>query len=226
MREAAENVPAVIAMHLEELAVIDDAAQHVVHVVRLVRIVGHDVEQRFVAPIARIVAAPARRLAEVVRGNETEEIADLLQARDLRVAREVRDAGDRACVSAPPSASIVTSSCVTVFTTFGPVTNMYEVPRTMYTKSVMAGEYTAPPAHGPRIAEICGTTPEASVLRRKMSAYPPSETTPSWMRAPPESFRPIIGAPLRTARSITLQIFSACASESDPPKTVKSCEKT
>ena len=36
-----------------------------------------------------------------------------------------------ACVSAPPSRSIVTSSCVTVFTTFGPVTNMYEVPRVM-----------------------------------------------------------------------------------------------
>ena len=35
------------------------------------------------------------------------------------------------CVSAPPSSSIVTSSCVTVFTTFGPVTNMYDVPRTM-----------------------------------------------------------------------------------------------
>ena len=28
------------------------------------------------------------------------------------------------CVSAPPSSSIVTSSCVTVFTTLGPVTNM------------------------------------------------------------------------------------------------------
>ena len=26
---------------------------------------------------------------------------------------------------------------------------MYEVPRTMNTKSVIAGEYTAPPAHGP-----------------------------------------------------------------------------
>jgi hypothetical protein len=37
-------------------------------------------------------------------------------------------------------------------------------------KSVMAGEYTAPPAHGPRIMLICGTTPLASVLRRKMSA--------------------------------------------------------
>ena len=35
---------------------------------------------------------------------------------------------------------------------------------------VMAGEYTAPPAHGPSTSEICGTTPEVSVLRRKMSA--------------------------------------------------------
>ena len=36
------------------------------HVVRLVRIVGHDVEQRFVAAIARIGAAAARRVVEVV----------------------------------------------------------------------------------------------------------------------------------------------------------------
>jgi hypothetical protein len=40
----------------------------------------------------------------------------------------------------------------------------------MIVKSVMAGEYTAPPAHGPITAEICGTTPEASVFQRKMSA--------------------------------------------------------
>ncbi len=59
---------------------------------------------------------------------------------------------------------------MTVFTTFGPVTNMKLTPRTMWTKSVMAGLYTAPPAQGPRMAEICGTTPEARVLRRKMSA--------------------------------------------------------
>jgi hypothetical protein len=37
-------------------------------------------------------------------------------------------------------------------------------------KSVIAGEYTAPPAHGPRMTEICGTTPEARVFLRKMSA--------------------------------------------------------
>src|SRR2546425_1080837 len=52
----------------------------------------------------------------------------------------------------------------------------------MKTKSVIAGEYTAPPAHGPMIAEICGTTPEARGLRRKMAAYTQSEATPSLFR--------------------------------------------
>ena len=39
----------------------------------------------------------------------------------------------------------------------------------MKMKSVMAGEYTAPPAHGPMIAEICGTTPDPCTLRRNIS---------------------------------------------------------
>src|SRR5688572_16830472 len=43
------------------------------------------------------------------------------------------------------------------------------------------------------------------------------------MRAPPESFSPMIGAPIFTARSITLTILAALVSERDPPKTVKSC---
>ena len=75
------------------------------------------------------------------------------------------------------------------------------------------------------MAEICGITPEASVLRRKMSAYPASDATPSWMRAPPESFSPTMGAPTFIAWSITLQILAALVSESDPPNTVKSCAK-
>ena len=54
--------------------------------------------------------------------------------------------------------------------TSGPVMNMWLVDSTMNTKSVIAGEYTAPPAHGPSTAESWGTTPDASVLRRKMSA--------------------------------------------------------
>ena len=45
-----------------------------------------------------------------------------------------------ACVMAPPSSSIVTSSPVTVLITSGPVMNMCEVSFTMKVKSVMAGE--------------------------------------------------------------------------------------
>ena len=41
---------------------------------------------------------------------------------------------------APPSSSNVTSSPVTVFTTSGPVMNMYEDSSTISTKSVIAGE--------------------------------------------------------------------------------------
>ena len=37
---------------------------------------------------------------------------------------------------------------------------------------------------------------------------------------------PTTGQPYFSARSITLQIFSAKTSERLPPKTVKSCEKT
>jgi hypothetical protein len=40
-------------------------------------------------------------------------------------------------------------------------------------------------------------TPEACTLRRKISPYRPSETTPSWMRAPPPSLMPMIGQPFR-----------------------------
>ena len=65
------------------------------------------------------------------------------------------------CVDAPPSSSWVTSSRVTVLTTSGPVTNMCDVSRTMKMKSVSAGEYTAPPAHGPMTQEIWEHTARA-----------------------------------------------------------------
>ena len=44
------------------------------------------------------------------------------------------------CVIAPPSSSLVTSSCVTDLMTSGPVMNMYEVFCTIRMKSVIAGE--------------------------------------------------------------------------------------
>jgi hypothetical protein len=46
------------------------------------------------------------------------------------------------------------------------------------------------------------------------------------MRAPPESFNPMTGAPTRMAISMIFTIFEALAKDSEPPKTVKSCAKT
>ena len=73
------------------------------------------------------------------------------------------------CACAPPNSSWVTSSPVTALMTSGPVMYICPVPSVMKMKSVMAGEYTAPPAHGPMMTESCGTTPEARVFSRKMS---------------------------------------------------------
>jgi hypothetical protein len=61
---------------------------------------------------------------------------------------------------------------------------------------------------------------------RKMSAYPARLSTPSWMRAPPASNRPMIGAPTFMAWRWTLTILAAWAPDSEPPNTVKSLEKT
>ena len=73
------------------------------------------------------------------------------------------------CDIAPPSSSKPTSSPVTVLITSGPVMNMCEVSATMKMKSVIAGEYTAPPAHGPITRLIWGITPEERTLRRNTS---------------------------------------------------------
>ena len=74
-----------------------------------------------------------------------------------------------ACTLAPPKCSWSISSPVTVFTTLGPVRNMYDVFSIISVKSVNAGEYTAPPAQGPKIPLICGITPDARMLRSKIS---------------------------------------------------------
>ena len=42
--------------------------------------------------------------------------------------------------------------------------NIWDVFSTINTKSVIAGEYTAPPAHGPMITDNWGITPDAWTL--------------------------------------------------------------
>ena len=55
------------------------------------------------------------------------------------ISGEMRDARNAVVSDAPPSSSFVTSSCVTVLITSGPVMNMYDVSFTMMLKSVIAG---------------------------------------------------------------------------------------
>ncbi len=59
-------------------------------------------------------------------------------------------------------------SPVAALMTSGPAMNIVAVRSTMMMKSVSAGEYAAPPAHGPAMIEICGTTPDSSVLWKKI----------------------------------------------------------
>src|SRR2546426_7809412 len=82
------------------------------------------------------------------------------------------------CTSAPPRPSKSTSSCVTVFTTLGPVTNMYETPRTMNTKSVIAGLYTAPPRSEEHTSELqspCNLVCRLLLEKKKKLNFPGSD---------------------------------------------------
>ena len=73
-------------------------------------------------------------------GNEREQVADDLDALLLGFTAKSATPLFEACATAPPSSSGVTSSCVTVLITSGPVMNMLEVFFTMMMKSVIAGE--------------------------------------------------------------------------------------
>ena len=73
-------------------------------------------------------------------GRNDEQVAHVVEARLLVGAtRTWRHRDLVAWLIAPPSSSSVTSSPVTVFTTSGPVMNMWLDSRTMKMKSVMAG---------------------------------------------------------------------------------------
>ena len=127
-REAADDVLGEALVHLEELAVVDDLRDHLLHVVRLVRLVGDERVELGRLAVDGIGRRGVRRRLEVVLRQEREQVARVLEARPPRRARRsARRPTSAACVAAPPSSSNVTSSPVTVFTTSGPVMNMYDV---------------------------------------------------------------------------------------------------
>ena len=94
-REAADDVRRPVRLHLEELAVVDDLRDHLLHVVRLRRLVRDErVELRRLA-VDRIGGSGVRRALEVVLRQEREQVARVLEARLLVGRGEVRDAGLR-----------------------------------------------------------------------------------------------------------------------------------
>src|SRR3989442_15083680 len=137
--EPDDQVVAVVPLDLEKRRVVDDVAEDVVHVVRLRRLIRDDLEERLFAAVGRIIGRAGRGTVQIVAGrnDSSVRIAPIDSSSESCTKWAMPEVPP--CTSAPPSFSKSTSSCVTDFTTFGPVTNMYEIPRTMKMKSVMAG---------------------------------------------------------------------------------------
>ncbi len=112
-------------------------------------------------------------------------------------------------------------SRVTFSTTAGPVRNMRASGPAITVRSPRAGEYAAPPAHGPPITLICGTP--AIACARKIREYACRAPTPSCSRAPPECGKPTTGTPSLAAWSMVRAIVSPPASPSEPPLKPPSC---
>ena len=91
-RETADHVLGPQLVYLQELAVVDDAPDDVVHVVRLVRIVGHETVELRLLAIARVGRLRERRRVEIVLREEREQVARVLEAGLLVGRGEVRDA--------------------------------------------------------------------------------------------------------------------------------------
>jgi hypothetical protein len=78
---------------LEELAVIDDHLDDLLHIVGLVGRLGHDVGQLGREPLGVIIRAQQRRLLQIVGGQEAEQVPDVIEARLLVGGHEGGHAG-------------------------------------------------------------------------------------------------------------------------------------
>ena len=94
-RKPRDQVGSPARVNLEEASIINDRTDHVVHVVRLSRHVGHDIEQAFVSTIDRVVRLPDRRRLCVVRRQIGKELPDRLETIDFGGPGKMRYAGGR-----------------------------------------------------------------------------------------------------------------------------------
>ena len=139
-READDDVLRVVGVDLEELAVVHDAPDEADHVVRLVRRGGHDAVELGILAVDGVAVLAPRRVLLVVRRQEAEERADLVEAVRVRVRDDVRDARDGGVRVGAAERLLRDVLVRDRLDDVGPVTNIELVPRTMRTKSVIAGE--------------------------------------------------------------------------------------
>ena len=112
-------------VHLEEIAVVDDGVNHILDVVRLHGIGGNERIERGVGAVGGIGGRAARRIVQIIRAAESSSARESWPGiRRRRCATKCATPLVALCVMAPPSSCLVTSSCVTVLMTSGPVTNM------------------------------------------------------------------------------------------------------
>ena len=86
------------------------------------------------------------------------------------VSTQMDAAPDSESFLPPPRSLAVRFLPVRAETTCGPVTNIWPTLSATMVTSVSAGTKAAPPAQGPRISEICGTTPEMAAVSFMMDA--------------------------------------------------------
>ena len=91
-READDDVPGVVLVHLEKVPIVGNRVDQVEHVVGLIRRRRNQPVQRLVFAIDRIVAGQSRRVVEVVVGHERQQLANQRHAFGVVLDGEVRDA--------------------------------------------------------------------------------------------------------------------------------------
>jgi hypothetical protein len=225
--EAEDDVGGVRRLELEEVALVGDLPDQLVHVVGLAALGGISVSR---LSSMRSHGSSLGRFGRSWRFDKRQEIEELArreQRLDVILEGDVGDAPTWSVwVTAPPSSSCGHHLVGDRLHHLGSGDEHVGASFTMKMKSVIAGEVDrAARARAHDQADLRDHAAGEHVALEHLGIAA-RLATPSWMRAPPLSLRPMTGAPTFIAMSMTLQIFCAWRSDSEPPNTVKSCAKT
>ncbi len=80
-------------LHFEEVAVVDHRMNHILHVIRQIRLRRHDLVEGSVSSVSRIGASLARRVVQIIRRHKAQQLAHHRQALGIVVRQKVRHAG-------------------------------------------------------------------------------------------------------------------------------------